>query len=106
MPSARPKATRRVQHHSWPSPANPVPSCGSVTGRRRPSAGRWRLRSTDLLGVMLIEQLERVGDIGDVDLKPYTGCPLPEACSLAPACEPRTRELIDGLADADVTFPA
>src|SRR5690625_2623198 len=98
--------TRRVRRRSWPSPAKSVPLCGSATGRRRRRAGRWRRRSTRVLGVMLIEQLECVGDVGDVNLQPDTRCPLSKACGLFPTREAHPGELVDGFAEADVTFPA
>ena len=59
-----------------------------------------------VLGVVLVEQLERASDIGGVDPQPDAGRPLPETRGLPLLGQARACELVDSLAQTDVALPA
>ncbi|WP_217996499.1 hypothetical protein, partial [Piscicoccus intestinalis] len=66
----------------------------------------WRRRSSLTLRVVLIEQFEGVGDVGDIDPQTHGGGSLPEPHGLPLTSKARARQLVDRLTQADRAFPS
>lgn len=58
------------------------------------------------LGIVLVEQFGRAGDVGDTDFHPDADHPLPEARRLLLLDQARPCELIDDLTQTDVVLSA